>query len=61
MSCGVTGRFAGPYLSDPYAYAQAKLACDGLCSINQKSCVSDYATADCAICDNVPANFPVNL
>lgn len=61
MSCGEQGRFAGPFISDPYALAQAELECEGLCSVNQLSCVANYASADCAIADNVPATFPVNI
>ena len=61
MSCQIAAKFAGPYISDPFALAQALLECDGLCSINGTSCVSDYAVADCSIADNIPDNFPVNI
>ena len=61
MTCGTQGKFVGPYISDPYALAQAELECNGLCSINQESCVADYAASDCSISDNVPDNFPVNI
>lgn len=61
MSCGTKGKFVGPYISDPYAHAQALLECDGLCSINMLSCVANYAAADCAICDDIPTTFPVNI
>lgn len=61
MSCGAQGKLVGPYISDPFAYEQAKLECNGLCSVNGESCVSDYAVAECSICDNIPENFPVNI
>lgn len=61
MSCGAEGRFVGPYISDPYALAQAKLECDGLCSVNGNSCVVDYAVVDCCTVDLIPDNFPVNI
>lgn len=61
MSCGVTAKFRSPYISDPFAAAQAALLCVGLCNINATSCVADYALADCAVADNIPENFPVNI
>lgn len=61
MSCRTLGRFHGPYISDPFAAAQAALACVGLCTLNGTSCVADYAVAECAVCDNIPDNFPVNV
>lgn len=61
MSCRTQGEFVGPYISDPFAYAQALLECDGLCSINGNSCFPEHAVADCATADLVPDNYPVNL
>lgn len=61
MTCGVTGKFVGPYISDPFLLAQAELECNGLCSINGESCVVDYAVVECSIVDNIPDNFPVNI
>ena len=61
MSCDTLGRWVGPYISDPYARAQAELECAGQCAVNGNSCVSDYAVADCATCDLIPDNFPVNI
>lgn len=61
MSCGTEGKFQGPYISDPYLLAQAKLECDGLCSVNSNSCVVDHAAVDCCTVDLIPDNFPVNI
>lgn len=61
MSCNTQGRFVGPYISCPFALAQALLECEGLCSINGNSAVSDHAVADCSTADLIPDNYPVNL
>lgn len=61
MSCRTDGKLVGPFISDPYAYAQAKLLCDGVCNVNAQSCVAGYAVADCSIADLVPENFPANI
>lgn len=61
MTCGAKGKFVGPYISDPFAYEQAKKECNGLCSINGSSCVVEYAVVDCTVVDDIPENFPVNI
>jgi len=61
MSCGTQGRFVGLYITDPFLIAQGELECRGLCSINTSSCVTDFAAADCAVADDIPDGFPVNL
>lgn len=61
MSCGTLGKYVSPYISDPYALAQAQLECDGLCSVNGSSGVVGYAVVGCMTVGLIPANFPVNI